>query len=118
IRRNRKGEIPEPINPRFAPVRKKVALLTIFNESPYGGADLGVIATEEFRRELSRAQEFMVDPAGESLFGSSKEIYAGGGTKLVQLARKAKNSGINFVLFGRIIEARIREKSDEIGIVR
>ncbi|ATH08608.1 hypothetical protein BIY24_11830 [Halobacteriovorax marinus] len=102
----------------FNGVKKRVALLTFFNESPYGGEDLGITATEEFRRELSRTGEFVVDPMAKRLFGSSKEIYAGGGVKLVQLSRKAKVAGLNFVLFGRIIDARIREKVDEIGVVR
>jgi hypothetical protein len=102
----------------FNGIKKKVALLYFFNESPYGGEDLGVTATEELRRELSRTGQFIIDPMGKKLFGSSKEIYAGGGVKLIQLARKAKVSGLNFVIFGRIVEARIREKTDEIGIVR
>lgn len=102
----------------FSGVKKKVALLNFFNESPYGGEDLGVTATEELRRELARTGQFIIDPLGNKLFGSSKEIYAGGGVKLVQLARKAKVSGLNFVVFGRVMEARVREKTDEIGIVR
>ncbi|MEE2742274.1 MAG: hypothetical protein VYD54_00105 [Bdellovibrionota bacterium] len=99
-------------------VRKKVALLTFFNESPIGGQDLGITATEELRAELSRAGEFVVDPMANKVFGSSKEIYSGGGVKLVQIARKAKLSGINLVIYGRVVDARVKEKSDEIGIVR
>jgi len=110
--------------PRKAPrkyfngVKKKVALLTFFNESPYGGEDLGITATEELRAELSRTGEFIIDPMARKIFGSSKEIYAGGGVKLVQLARKAKVAGLNFVVFGRVKDARVREKTDEIGLVR
>ena len=99
-------------------VRKKVALLTFFNESPVGGQDLGITATEELRGELSRAGEFVVDSMANKVFGSSKEIYSGGGVKLVQIARKAKLSGINLVVYGRVVDARVKEKSDEIGIVR
>lgn len=102
----------------FNPIKKKIALLSFYNESPMGGEDLAVVATEEFRREISRAREFLIDPQGEKIFGTSKEIYAGGGIKLVQLARKAKLSGVNIVIFGRIKEARVRQKSDEIGFVR
>lgn len=102
----------------FSAVKKKVALLPFFNEAPYGGADLGVTATEELRVEMARTGEFLIDPMGSKMFGPSKEIYAGGGSKLIQLARKAKVSGINFVIFGRVVEARIREKTDEIGVVR
>lgn len=102
----------------FSGVKKKVALLAFFNESPFESEDLEVNATEELRNELSRTGEFIVDPSSQKLFGTSKEIYVGGGMKLVQLTRQAKNAGINFVIFGRVIDARVREKSDEIGIVR
>jgi len=111
----RQGDAPKQ---SFQSVRKKVALLTFFNESPYGGEDLGIIATEELRKELARTGEFMVDPMAMKIFGSSKEIYAGGGVKLVQLSRRAKIEGINLVVFGRVVEARVREKTDEIGFVR
>ena len=102
----------------FSPIKKKIALLSFYNESPMGGDDLAVTATEEFRREISKSREFLIDPDAENIFGNSKEIYAGGGIKLAQLARKAKMSGVNIVVFGRIKEARIRQKSDEIGFVR
>jgi len=119
-RRKPIGQISSQINKvtEFSPIMKKVALLTFYNESPMGGEDLAVTATEEFRRELAKSKDFLVDPEGESIFGNSKEIYAGGGVKLSQLARKAKLSGVNIVVFGRIKEARIRQKSDEIGFVR
>ncbi len=102
----------------FSPIRKKIALLSFYNESPMGNEDLAITATEEFRREISKTHEFIVDPEAETIFGNSKEIYAGGGIKLAQLARKAKMSGVNIVIFGRIKEARIRQKSDEVGFVR
>ncbi|MCM2351057.1 MAG: hypothetical protein NDI69_13630 [Bacteriovoracaceae bacterium] len=102
----------------FSPIKKKIALLPFYNESPMGGEDIAVTATEEFRREISKSREFLFDPEAERIFGNSKEIYAGGGIKLAQLARKAKMSGVNMVVFGRIKEARLRQKSDEVGFVR
>ncbi len=119
IKRNERGKRPRTA-PRqfFNGVKKKVVLLTFFNESPYGGQDLGITATEELRKEMIRSGQYVIEPKLKSLFGSSKEIYSGGGVKLVQMTRKAKSSGINFVVFGRIIDARIREKTDEIGVVR
>jgi len=119
VHRQTSGQRPRKA-PRqyFNGVKKKVALLTFFNESPYGGEDLGITASEELRSELSRTGEFIIDPMAKKIFGSSKEIYAGGGVKLVQLARKAKVAGLNFVIFGRVKDARVREKTDEIGLVR
>jgi hypothetical protein len=101
----------------FSPIKKKIALLAFYNESPFGKEDLAITATEEFRRELSRTRDFVIDPEASSLFGTSKEIYAGGGIKLAQLSRKAKLSGVNLVIFGRITHARVRQKTDEIGFV-
>lgn len=119
IERTSKGRRPRLV-PRknFNGIKKKSALLTFFNESPYGGDDLGIVATEEIRKELSRTGQFVIDNIGKRIFGNSKQIYSGGGVKLVQLARKGKISGINFVIFGRIIDSRIREKTDEIGVLR
>jgi len=105
-------------NDMFSPIKKKVALLMLFNESPFGKEDLAVVATEELRREMAKTSDFVLDPEASSMFGSSKEIYAGGGLKLAQLSRKAKLSGVSLVLFGRITHARVRQKSDEIGFVR
>jgi curli biogenesis system outer membrane secretion channel CsgG len=119
IQRDYQGKRPRAEERKFfSGVKKKVALLAFFNESPFESEDLEVNATEEMRLELTRSGEFIVDPSSTKLFGTSKEIYAGGGMKLVQLTRQAKISGINFIIFGRVIDARVREKSDEIGIVR
>lgn len=106
------------MSPVFSPIKKKVALLPLFNESLLGGEDLAVTATEELRKELFKAREFIIDNEAANLFGSSKEVYSGGGVKLSQLARKAKLSGVNIVILGRIKEAKVRQKSDEVGIVR
>lgn len=102
----------------FNNIRKKVALLGFFNESPFGGEDLAIQATEEFRREIARSRDYIVDPVAAQIFGNSKEIYSGGGVKLAQLSRKAKMAGVNLVVFGRIVDARIRQSADEIGFVR
>ena len=119
IKRSRDGNlVRQNSKQQFSGIKKKVALLKFFNEAPYGGEDLAVTATEELRRELARTGEFIVDPMVKKIFGNSKEIYSGGGVKLVQLARKAKIAGLHFAIFGRIVEARIRERTDEIGVVR
>ena len=119
VQRDMQGKRPRAEERKhFSGVKKKIALLPFFNESPFESEDLEVNATEELRMELSRSGEFIVDPSSAKLFGSSKEIYVGGGMKLVQMTRQAKIAGINFIVFGRVIDARVREKSDEIGIVR
>ena len=102
----------------FDGMKKKLVLLSFLNESPYGGDDLGIVAAEELRRELAGSGQFIVDSTSEKIFGNSKKIYAGGGGHLTQLSRQAKTAGINFIVFGRVLEARIRERTDEIGLIR
>ncbi len=102
----------------FSGVKKKIALLPFFNETPFESDDLETQVTEELRLELAKTGEFIIQPGAQKMFGSSKEIYAGGGLKLTTLTRQAKIAGMNFVVFGRVIDARVREKSDEIGLVR
>ena len=99
-------------------VKKRVALLTFFNESPQGGEDLGIVATEELRRELVRAPEFLLPPPLEHNWGQSKEIYAAGGSKLSRLAHRAKSLGYNFILYGRVVSADQQELRDEVGLIR
>ena len=99
-------------------IKKRIALLTFLNESPQGGQDLGITATEELRRELSRTGVFVVEPNSPQAFGSSKEIYSSGGSKLTHLTKKGKSTGTNLILYGVIKDAQVRERTDEIGIIR
>ena len=106
VQRDTQGKRPRAEERKyFSGVKKKVALLPFFNESPFESEDLEINATEELRMELTKSGEFIVDPSSQKLFGPSKEIYAGGGMKLVQLTRQAKIAGINFIIFGRVSDA-------------
>lgn len=99
-------------------IKKKVSILAIFNESHYGSDDLAVTVTQELKKEVRKTNQFILDPTGVKLYGSSKEVYSGGGVKLTQLARKARIAGLNIVVFGRVVDAKVRQKQDEIGIFR
>ena len=98
-------------------VKKRIVVLKFLNESPFEGDILELDGTRELKQELRSTNRFILDPISEDLFGDSKEIYSGGGLKLTQKSRAARIAGINFVIFGRIIDARIREKKDSVGIL-
>ncbi|MBP5296796.1 MAG: hypothetical protein J6Y94_05640 [Bacteriovoracaceae bacterium] len=99
-------------------IKKKMALLPFYNQSPYGGDDLAVTVTEELRNELGRSGHFVIDQMVAKSFGPSKEVYVGGGVKLGPLVTEAKKYNINLILLGRIMEAKVQQKADEIGLVR
>ncbi len=105
-------------NQGYNPIKKKIVVLDFFNESEYGRQDLALTATREMKNELNRSREFVVDTDSSSLFGTSKEIFSGGGVKLAGLSRKARLNGVNLILFGRVITAKVRQKTDEIGFIR
>lgn len=99
-------------------VKKKVSVLTFFNESPFDSLDLEINASEELIKEIGTTGIFNISSVSDGNLGSSKEIYAGGGMNLTPVAKLAKNKGIHFIVFGRILDARVREKSDDVGLVR
>jgi len=117
VRRDPQGvDVNEP-KAEVAGVRKKVVVLKLLNESPFEGDILELDATQELKKALARSNRFILDPVSESLFGSSKEVYSGGGLRLVQKSKAARIAGVNFVVFGRVIDARIREKKESVGIL-
>src|SRR5690606_5080884 len=83
IRRSQTGynyNQAQNINKSFSTfIRKKVVLLPFYNESPFGKEDLAITATEELRRELAATRDYALDNETASLFGTSKQIYSGGG---------------------------------------
>lgn len=105
-------------NMGYSPIKKKIVVLDFFNESEYGKEDLAMTATNEMKNELNRSRTFVVDNNSSAIFGNSKEIFSGGGVKLATLSRKAKVEGVNLILFGRVVKAKVRQKTDEIGFIR
>ncbi|RLA64767.1 MAG: hypothetical protein DRQ88_06705 [Epsilonproteobacteria bacterium] len=118
VHRGPQGESePEEETKDISGIRKKIVILRFLNESPYEGDILELDATSELKNQLRKTNRFIIDSASANLFGDSKEIYSGGGLKLTQKSRSARIAGINFVIFGRIIDARIREKKDSVGVL-
>lgn len=120
IQRDNGGSVTAPVVPveTVAPVKKRLLILDFFNESPYGGEDLANQASQELTQELSASPDFVLENGMKETLPNSKEIYSGGGLKLVQLSKRARTMGINLVVYGRVIDARVRDKIDEIGVVR
>ncbi|MCY4643701.1 MAG: hypothetical protein OXB88_03700 [Bacteriovoracales bacterium] len=100
-------------------VRKKISLLPFFNESSKSPMDLGEVATEELKKGLSRSKEFLVNPEGTRvLFVPSRQIYTQAGSDLAAMAKSAKLSGISFIIYGRVIDARAFIDRDEAGFFK
>lgn len=101
----------------FLGVKKKVAIIDFVDESSYLKYDLQKISTGYLRSELEKNPEFIVDSFSGKMFGNSKAIYASGGDNLLELATRARSMGINFIIFGRIIDVNLHQKKIEQGII-
>lgn len=99
-------------------IRKKLVILPIHNESPFGGKDLEVLATEEIRRYLEGSGRYLIDQKIFPDFPTSQMVYHGGGKNLNNVLQKAKEYGVNLVIYGRIVDSSIRQKEDSVGLIR
>jgi hypothetical protein len=99
-------------------IRKKLVILPIHNESPFGGKDLEVLATEEIRKYLMASKRYLLDLQSLRSYPTSQVVYQGGGRNLNSLIKKAKGSGVNLIVYGRIVDSSIRQKEDDIGLIR
>ncbi len=99
-------------------IRKKLVILPIHNESPFGGKDLEVLATEEIRRYLIRSGRYLIETQYSQEYPNSQAVFQGGGRNLSSLLNKAKGHGANLIIYGRIVDSSIRQKEDDIGLIR
>lgn len=99
-------------------IKKKVILLDFFNESHFGGDDLSVQLTEEIRKEMVKTSNYTFDPLLRGAFQASRQVYQSGGGYQGLLVEKAKQKGVNLIVFGRILDSFVRQKEDSYGLIK
>ncbi len=113
------SSVPEKKSERvdFQGVKKKILILTLANETHYESEKLGEMVTDHLITQLDLSNRFILNPKVSDNVVTSKEIYSSGGTKLSEIGQAAKNLGIYLIVFGRILDANVAEKSNEIGVL-
>jgi len=99
-------------------IKKKLVILPIHNESPFGGKDLEVLATEEIRKYLLASGRYLIDLQNMDSFPNSQAVFQGGGRNINTLINRAKGFGLNLIIYGRIVDSSIRQKEDDIGLIK
>jgi len=99
-------------------IKKKLVILPIHNESPFGGKDLEVLATEEIRKYLLASGRYLIDLQNMESFPNSQAVFQGGGRNINTLINRAKGFGLNLIIYGRIVDSSIRQKEDDIGLIK
>lgn len=97
--------------------RKRLMVLPFLDNSDKRSQDLRDRARMAFISDLNRSGEVVALDSKELNLDLSKMI-AGGEYKLQEVAKAAQAMGVNAVLEGKIIDIRIKRKSDNVGVVR
>ncbi|MFI5390051.1 MAG: hypothetical protein ACHQYQ_01725 [Bacteriovoracales bacterium] len=98
-------------------VKKKILVLPISNETKYDGEKLSNLVSSRLITHLENSNRFIIIPDASDTFGDSKEIYSSGGSKLPEVVLNAKSIGVYLVVYGRIVNVKLAEKSNEIGVL-
>ena len=51
-------------------------------------------------------------------YRNSQAVFQGGGRNLNTLLNKARGRGVNLIVYGRIVDSSIRQKDDDIGLIK
>lgn len=97
--------------------RKRLMVLPFLDSSDKRSQDLRDRARMAFISDLNRSGEVVALDSKELNLDLSK-LVAGGEYKLQEVAKAAQAMGVNAVLEGKIIDIRIKRKSDNVGMVR
>ncbi|MNK08032.1 hypothetical protein D3C87_259550 [compost metagenome] len=97
--------------------RKRVMVLPFLDVSEKRPQALRDRARSAFLIDLNRGGELIALDSSDLKVDLNK-MMEGGQYKLQDLAKQAQALGVNAVLEGRILDIRIKRKSDNVGIVR
>lgn len=97
--------------------RKRLMILPFLDSSDKRPQELRDRARNAFITDLNRSGEVIALDSKELNLDLSK-MMEGGQYKLLDIAKAAQALGVNAVLEGKIIDIRIKRKSDNVGVVR
>lgn len=97
--------------------RKRLMILPFLDVSDKRPQSLRDRARGAFITDLNRGGELIVLDSADLKVDYAK-MMENGQYKLPELAKQAQSLGINAVLEGKIIDIRVKRKSDNVGIVR
>jgi hypothetical protein len=109
----RKAEVLE----RLKGPKKKVLVLSFWNDTPAGDEALGDFAAQELRREFSLGKQILL-PDDKSVTTVTRDFVDGDRVQVSQLVREGRKFGVSCVILGRISRIQFRQNREEVGILR
>lgn len=98
--------------------RKRIMILPFLDsEEGRSASDLHAEARQQFIQELNRTQALIVVDSKDLNLDLSKHLQ-GGEYKLDEIAKAAHSLGVSAILEAKVLDLKVRNKSDEVGVFR
>ena len=102
---------------RMKQPKKKVLVMSFWNDTPVGDQLLGDFAAEEMRRELVLSKRVLM-PEEKLVTAVTKDFVDGDRVQSTQLVREGRRVGVTTIIVGRISKIIFRQDREEVGILR
>ena len=97
--------------------KKRVLILTFWNDTPVMIPELGAYAADELKRGLFLTQR-MILPTDLKLERATEDFVQGEKVKVAQLIREGRKQGVAILGIGRVSKIVFRQRGDEVGLFR
>lgn len=97
--------------------KKRVMVLSFWNDTPVKVDGLGQFSSDEMKRVLYASQKVVV-PTDIKTENSTEDFVRGDEIKTSQLIREGKRLGVAVLVIGRISKIVFRSKGEEVGLLR
>jgi TolB-like protein len=97
--------------------RKRLMILPFLDSSESRPQDLRDSARNEFIHELNKPGDLIAIDSKDLKVDFSKNVQ-GGQYKLEEISKAAKELGVSAILEGKVVDLKVRRKSDEVGVFR
>lgn len=97
--------------------RKRLMILPFLDANEGHPAELREAARFEFIQDLNKTGQIIVIDSKDLKFDFSKNLV-GGEYKLDDMAKPARELGVSALLEGKVIELKVKRKSDAVGVFR
>jgi hypothetical protein len=99
--------------------KKRVFIMTFWNDTPVASGEFGPFASDELKRGLFLTQRMILPTDVKSEFGTEDFIMSGSDkVKVSQLIREGRRLGVSVLGIGRIAKIAFRQRGDDVGILR
>jgi len=111
------GSVKSQALERLRGPKKKVLVLSFWNDTQIGDEELGSFVASELKREFAIGGKILF-PEDQLVNTVTKDFVDGDRVQVAQLVREGRKFGVSAVILGRISKIQFRQNREEVGILR